>query len=148
MNDTPMISFAGLQMVPAVPTAPTAPVDESDYPRAKRKYERSAYAGDPEEALTKLALQKMAAYQIDALDAIHDLAMMPISTNSAQNQVKFVAAKLLAFREADQAPSDGGLEGTLRALNDAYHKDAPRIRSVRERVVTFESEPRVIEQQP
>lgn len=113
----------------------------------KRKYDNSAYTGEPEGMLKKLALQRMAAYQIDALDAIHELATMEISNNSAQNQVKLAAARLLAnIDEQPKAPQDGGIEGTLRQLNDAYHKDAPRIRSIRERVVTFESvEPRVIE---
>jgi hypothetical protein len=100
--------------------------------------------GYSEAQLAKLVVRRMAEYRIDALEAIYNIATMPISDNSAQNQVKLMAAKVLAFPEGLQAPTDGGLRGVLDAMNQAYHKDAPRIRSVRERIVTFESEPAVI----
>ncbi len=108
---------------------------------------RGGYTGKPEETLRKLALQKMLEYRVDALDAIYDLATMPITENSAQNQVKLAAAKLLAaIEDAPKTVENGGINSMLDTLNDAYHKAAPRIRSVRERVVTFETEPRTIEQ--
>lgn len=66
------------------------------------------------------------------LDALHDLAAMPIDENSAQNQVKLAAAARLA----------GGLEGggvgsemgeAFRELNQLYQQNAPRLRVIRER---------------
>lgn len=75
------------------------------------------------------------------LEALHDLASMPIDENSAQNQVKLAAAARLA----------GGLEGggsnaemaeTLRQLQQDYQQNAPRLRVIRERT-TVEIEPRV-----
>lgn len=126
--------------IPPEPAARDGRVD-------RRNYLRSAYSGEAEDALQRLALRRMVEYRVDALDAIFDLATMPISDNSAQNQVKLAAARLLAAIDgAPKSPEDGGLEGMLRNLNEAYHKDAPRIRSVRERIVTFESELPPIEQ--
>ena len=86
-------------------------------------------------------------YQSDALDALHDLATMPVSSNSGLNQTKLLAAsRLVGPQETQQGVSD--LDSTLAALNDEYHKAAPRIKSVRERIITFETEPKVIAQAP
>lgn len=66
-------------------------------------------------------------------DALHDLASMPLSENSAQNQVKLAAAiRLIGPAEGSQ--SGGELAETLRQLNESYHENAPRIRVVRERL--------------
>jgi len=82
-------------------------------------------------------VRRIKLYKCDALDALHDLACMPISDNSAQNHIKYLAAcRLAGNTEGPQAES--GLEETLRKLNDRYRVEAPRIKSVRERVTTFE----------
>jgi len=63
---------------------------------------------------------------------------MPVGENSAMAQVKLAAAARLAGGvERDQGGSD--VAQTLAALNEAYHRDAPRIKSVRERVIEFHS---------
>jgi len=82
---------------------------------------------------------RMSLYRVAGLDALHDLATMPIDENSAQNQVKLAAAARLA----------GGLEGgvfggemgeALRELNQLYQTNAPRLRVIREKT-TVEIEP-------
>lgn len=87
--------------------------------------------------------RKTAIYRSEAQDEIYKLATMPISENSAQNQVKLMAA--LKLYESGKIEMGGEISGVLAALNDSYHQNAPRIRSVRERVIEFENEPKVIE---
>ena len=83
---------------------------------------------------------RMLLYRLDALDALRDLAMMQISTNSMQNNVKFLAAARLLGNQKDEPPPSTGMDVTLSALNEAYHSQSRRIKEVRERVVTFEDE--------
>lgn len=81
---------------------------------------------------------RLALYRVVGLDALHDLATMPIDQNSAQNQVKLAAAARLAGTV--EAVGSGGLEETLRELNSQYQKEAPRLRVIRERT-TIETLP-------
>ena len=61
--------------------------------------------------------------------------MRPIDKNSAQNQVKFLAAsRLVGANEAGSGGDD--LAATLRDLNREYQEAAPRLRIVRERTTT------------
>lgn len=87
---------------------------------------------------------RLSLYQADGLDALHQIATMPLSDNSAQNQVKLAAAARLAGNRdtADAGPSD--LAQTLEILNREYQENAPKIKSIRERIVTFESEPKLV----
>jgi len=82
--------------------------------------------------------RRMKLYRSDALDALHDLAMMPISSNFGQNMVKLQACRTLTgtLPEGQAAPE---FDDTLRALNEQYHLAAKRIKSIRERMITFES---------
>ena len=81
--------------------------------------------------------RRLSLYRSDGLDALHELATMPISDNSAQNQVKLAAAARIAGG-TEHGPQESGIESTLAQLNRDYHQSAPRIRSVRERIITFE----------
>jgi len=110
---------------------------------------RRLTAVSAEDALKKLSVELMAMYQIDGLDAIRALAKMDICDNFQQNQVKLAAAKLLAFPGGapTQAKDEGSLAGVLSELNDQYHKSAPRIRQIRERVVTYD-EPAALDVTP
>lgn len=89
--------------------------------------------------------RRLSLYRVAGLDALHDLATMPIDVNSAQNQVKLAAAARLAG--AVESVGGSGIEDTLRELNQKYQQEAPRLRIVRERT-TIETMPpeRVIEQ--
>lgn len=88
-------------------------------------------------------------YRSQALDALNDLAMMPIGENSALAQVKLLAAQRL-YAETGDSKFGNEIDQTLRRLNEDYHLAAPRIKSIRERTVTFESgnRTRVIEAEP
>lgn len=77
--------------------------------------------------------QRVSIYRVVGLDSLAELATMPINVNSAQNQVKLAAAARLAGSQEHSAGS-GELGETLRALNDAYHSHAPRIKVTRERL--------------
>ena len=94
-----------------------------------------------EEDIHQAIESRIGIYRVVGLDALHDLATMPIDENSAQNQVKLAAAARLA----------GGLEGgatggemaeTFRELRELYQKNAPRLRVTRERM-TVEVSPSV-----
>lgn len=94
--------------------------------------------GVSKEAIAEAVENRMALYRVAGLDALHDLAVMPIDANSAQNQVKLAAAARLAGTV--EGGDGGGLEATLRELNQQYQAEAPRLRVIRERV-TIETMP-------
>jgi hypothetical protein len=100
-----------------------------------------------DENFDKLILKRMALFKCDALDALEDLATMPINEDSALMKVKYLAACWLTGKPAEDGPPQehGGLEATLRRLDEDYHKQAPRIKSIRERIVTFEESPIAID---
>lgn len=91
------------------------------------------------EAINRAIEQRLALYRGVGLDALHDLATMPIDVNSAQNQVKLAAAARLAGETAS-AGGGGELVETLRELNAQYQSEAPRLRVTRERL-TIETLP-------
>lgn len=82
-------------------------------------------------------------YRADALAALHDLATMSHDGNAGLAQVKLLAAQRLAG-SAGELGAGSDLEQTLRHLNSEYEKTAPRIREIRQTVVTLETEPRVV----
>lgn len=89
--------------------------------------------GVPLETIHKAIEERVALYRVSGLDALHDLATMPIDVNSAQNQVKLAAAARLAGTvEGQEGGSD--LAETLRELQRQYDETAPRLRVTRERV--------------
>jgi hypothetical protein len=99
--------------------------------RATPEYERLS-----QEQVELDIARRLTLYRSDGLDSLHDLATMPITENSAMAQVKLAAAARLAGGvERDQGGSD--VAQTLALLNQAYHENAPRIKSVRERVIEF-----------
>lgn len=96
---------------------------------------KTAGPGIPIEAIHKAAEERMALYRVAGLDALHDLATMPIDANSAQNQVKLAAAARLAGT-VEGAGGGGDVAETLRELNRSYQENAPRLRVIREKVTT------------
>jgi hypothetical protein len=88
--------------------------------------------------LEDLVYRRMQTYGCDALDALHDLAMMPISENSMLNRIKLAAASELAgpltlLKSAD-APENLGK--ALHDLDMRYHATAARIKALRERIIS------------
>lgn len=100
------------------------------------------------EQLEQEIARRLVLYRSDGLEAIHELAVMPIGDNSAMAQVKLAAASRLAGPTNDQGKSTE-IEETLRELNERFHTEAPRIRLTRERT-TLEVMPRenMIESSP
>ncbi len=84
--------------------------------------------------------QRIALYRVTGLDALHDLAAMPIDENSAQNQVKLAAAARLAGG-LEGGGSGGEMAETFRELSELYQKHAPRLRVIRERTTVELSVP-------
>ena len=86
--------------------------------------------------------RRMSLYRIAGLDALHELASMPLDANSAQNQVKLAAAARLAGPAAESGEG-GEMVETLRLLNEQYHESAPRIRVMRQTLIeiTPQSQP-------
>lgn len=83
-------------------------------------------------------------YRYDALSALRDLALMPISTNSMQNNVKFLAAARLLGKETEAPVTANTSSDLLRQLNEAYSQKSVRIKEVRERITTFETDAKII----
>lgn len=89
--------------------------------------------GVSDDYLQKEIGRRLTLYRVVGLDALHDLAAMPINENSAQNQVKLAAAARLAgSHEAGGGVSEQ--DSILRALNEEYASQSKRIRVTRERV--------------
>lgn len=95
--------------------------------------------GIGEKELEGLIRTRVGLYKVVGLDALHDLAAMPIDSNSAQNQVKLAAAARLVG-ESGNGSSSGDLEGIFRELRETYQAEAPRLRVIRERT-TIETMP-------
>jgi hypothetical protein len=92
------------------------------------------------EQLSQAVRKRLSIYAIDGLDALHDIATMPISENPAQNHEKFLsAARLAGGLEAGVGGSE--TSDILRELNAAYHASAPKIRIVRQTMTTVEMGP-------
>jgi len=89
-------------------------------------------AGVSEAELHSAIEQRVALYRVAGLDALHDLATMPIDDNSAQNQVKLAAAVRLAG-PTEGLSGEGGMAETLKELSELYQQHAPRLRVIRER---------------
>jgi hypothetical protein len=114
-------------------------VEQSAILQATLETVRGARKGLPRAELDAAIEERVAHYRVEGLDALADLARMPIDANSAQNQVKLAAAARLAGGSEGYSGGDG-LEQTLRELNKAYQDHAPRLRIIRERT-TIESVP-------
>lgn len=102
--------------------------------------------GASNEAIQSAIEKRLLLYRVAGLDALHDLATMPIDENSAQNQVKLAAAARLAGTQ-EHAGGSSEMAEVMRELNRQYEENAPRIRVTRERM-TIETVPeRVVGEQ-
>lgn len=69
------------------------------------------------------------AYRVEAIDVIHDLAMMPFDS-AAMAEVKLKAAVQLRGTHND-SPVNSDQALILAELNNLYQQSAPRIKSIR-----------------
>jgi hypothetical protein len=103
-----------------------------------------AIKGSSEERLQQAIEIRMEFYKSNALEALYDLAMMPLEgANSATLQVKYLAACRLAgpAPEPGTVRPDNAIAGVLAELDERYKQQAPRIREIRERVVVMDNAP-------
>lgn len=80
---------------------------------------------------------RAAAYRLDGLEVLHELATTP-HTNASEADVRLKAA--VHLRSAGSDMPQGG-DGVLAELNSLYHKNAPRIKSMRMAVIEFDTTP-------
>lgn len=104
-----------------------------------------SFRGKSQGEVLQMAIElRMEYYRDYAIEAIFDLAMMPPSKSTLTNSIKLQAARLLAgplpgdrvSEKVGDAPL--AVEDVLQKLNESFHKNAPRIREVRERVMVLE----------
>jgi hypothetical protein len=88
--------------------------------------------------------KRMQLFRVDALDALHDLAMMDVSGNAQLAAWKYQAASFLAGGIQDGGTGSRDFDAFLKGLNTKYRQEAPRIKAVRERVIEFETGGRVV----
>jgi hypothetical protein len=91
------------------------------------------------------------ALRIEGLNEIHKLATMEFGDSAALAKVKLDAA--LALRGGVQGSvSNSETESALAELNHLYHQNAPRIKEIRQTVITLQDDreaiPQVIEHKP
>jgi hypothetical protein len=84
-------------------------------------------------------------YACAGLDALRDLACMPIADNSMQNQVKYLAAKaLVVYADAGGAVGAAPMDDLLAAMRKSFNDHAPRIRVTRETIEVQSQEPKLV----
>lgn len=88
--------------------------------------------------LKKLRAQ-MVRHKQDALDALVSLAKMDIIENGPLMQVKLTAAMRLLGDVTEDGAVTNATSTMLEDLNKAFHQHAPRIREVRERIITIDN---------
>lgn len=131
-----MLGVTALRLHRAIQVSPLLQATQAAILQANTDPEFERLSG---ESLRVAVESRLALYRVVGLDALHDIAVMPISENSAQNQVKLAAAARLAG-STDGISGGGEIGETLRSLNELYHQHAPRIRIVRE-TLTIEAGP-------
>ncbi len=90
--------------------------------------------------------RRMSHYRADGLEALHELATMDHGDNAGLAQVRLMAASRLSG-PAGEFGQASDLQQTLAHLNAEYQRTAPRIREIRQTVVTLETEPRLVSDQ-
>ncbi len=120
-----MLGITALRLNRAIQVSPTL--------QATLDATTTSSKGLSKEALNEAIEHRLGLYRVAGLDALHDIASMPIGENSAMVQVKFAAASRIAGSPEGGA-GGGELGEALRSLNALYHEAAPRLRVVRERL--------------
>lgn len=111
---------------------------------AIKEVKANGYDKMSQERLELEVARRMTFYRADGLEAIHELATMPIGDNSAMAQVKLAAAARLTGPMGEREGSNE-LQETLRQLNESYHQEAKRIKITRQTSIEIGPEERVID---
>lgn len=142
--------FIASQMLNATPTRLNRAIQVSAVLQSTLSTIQTVGKGVSEDAIREAVDARIALGRVVGLDSLIDLASMPIDPNSAQNQVKLMAASRLAGG-LEHGSTGGELADTFRELSELYQKHAPRVRLVRERVsveISAEAPNVVSEQEP
>ena len=130
----------------------------------RRSADLQAFAGAVEQIKIDPAYSRMSAeqfenqladltraFKVEGLNEIHKLAVMEFGDSAALAKVKLDAA--LALRGDNRTGAvNADTENALAELNNLYHANAPRIKEIRQTVITMrddrEKTPPVIEHMP
>ncbi len=131
-----LLSVTAIRLSRAVAACPVLQLVYAELAKLRASPEAEKMAS---EHIEQAVRSRLALYRVAGLDTLHDLAVMDHGENSAMAQVRLAAAARLAGSN-DSGTGSGDIAETLRALNDQYFKNAPRIRIVRE-TLTLEHRP-------
>ena len=81
--------------------------------------------------------RRTAAFKLDGLNVIHELAVTPHGESAAMADVRLKAA--IQLRDAGGESTQGGAN-VLAELNELYRRSAPRIRSMRAVQIEFDTD--------
>src|ERR1700694_109908 len=91
------------------------------------------------------------AFRVDGIQEVHKLATMNFGDSAALAKVKLDAALALSGGGSTRA-GNNETENALAELNALYHQNAPRIKEIRQTVITLQDDreaiPLTIEQRP
>lgn len=131
-----LLSVTAIRLSRAIAACPALQLVYEELAKLRASPEAEKMAS---EHIEQAIRSRLSLYRVSGLDTLHDLATMDHGDNSAMAQVRLAAAARLAG-SSDAGTGSGDIADTLRALNDAYQKDAPRIKLVRE-TLTIENRP-------
>lgn len=129
--------FIASQLLGVTPIRLTRAIQVCQHLQVAMDESRKAVSGVTREAIEDAISTRVSLYRVVGLDALHDLATMPIDVNSAQNQVKLAAAARLVG-ETSHGQAGGEMAEAFRELNLAYQEGSKRIRVVRQTLVEIE----------
>lgn len=84
------------------------------------------------------------AFRVDGIKEVHKLAVMEFGDSAALAKVKLDAALALSAGGTSRA-GNSETENALAEMNALYHKNAPRIKEIRQTVITLQDDREVIQ---
>ena len=84
----------------------------------------------------------MRSFRVDGIHAVHELATMSFGDSAALAKVKLDAALALSSPGSTRG-GNNETENALAELNALYHANAPRIKEIRQTVITMRDGPAV-----
>lgn len=98
-----------------------------------------AYSRMSAEQFDNQVADLMRAFRVDGLNEVHKLATMNFGDSAALAKVKLDAALALSGKAGSTA-GNSETENALAELNALYHANAPRIKEIRQTVITLADE--------
>lgn len=103
-----------------------------------------AYSRMSAEQFENQVADLMRAFRVDGINEVHKLATMEFGDSAALAKVKLDAALALTGNTSARA-GNSETENALAELNALYHANAPRIKEIRQTVITLADERDVLE---